>query len=157
MTESRPMRRAEEIVSGWAERLAGSLEPRRQLLRCDADPDAWVDFEPQALELLVDLGRVVSGAALDESELFLAVTRPARRLSRVGEVEIVLRWQWADTGAGAPNVVPLRPVADDEDPMTGMPVLRALLERFSDYGWHGEAETLPRTQECRIRLVPKPR
>lgn len=138
MTATDAVRRPEVVVEALRAAVAPMLAERTQHLRTDVDPEAWIEAPPAFLGALADLVRAAGQTAPPESELFLSVVRPGTRLTRVGDAELVLRWQVEAPARRARDgvVVPLRPVSPGAAGVAESPAIAALSTRLTVIGWH---------------------
>ena len=143
---------APRVIEDVADRVREDMAARDQILRLDADPDAWLAIADDVREGLVELTRLASGSAPPGCELLLSAARPARRVAAAGEGRLVLRWQWAFPESPGPdgdrdNVVRLHPPPSSPAAFLGQGTVRALFERFEAEGFVVDVEVLAEGQE----------
>ena len=146
---------APRLVQDVAARVAGVLAARAQVLRLDADPDAWLSVDAGGRERLADLVRLASASAPEGCELPLSAARPADRVAAAGAGRVVLRWQWAAPRAQEAdhaNVVPLRASPASPDAFLATHAVQGLVDGFAAGGFALAFEVLAGAAEIRATV-----
>ncbi|MBB83013.1 MAG: hypothetical protein CL931_04290 [Deltaproteobacteria bacterium] len=146
---------APRLVQDVAARVGDDLAARAQVLRLDADPDAWLSVDAGGRDRLAELVRLASASAPEGCELLLSAARPADRVAAAGAGRLVLRWQWAaprPPEADHANVVPLRPPPDSPDAFLATHAVQGLVGEFAAGGFVLAFEVLAGDAEIRATV-----
>jgi len=143
-------RAIEATVLDARERHVGS----GKILRAEIDPSLVLDDVALTLDALARLVDFAFASAPSESEIDLAVTRPAHALVRVGAVRLSLRWQVradsrGDTDAG--KVVSIRPGIQDAHSLQQSSTAREIEALFELMNWRVAFEAVAATGEIWAR------
>jgi len=123
-------------------------------LRAEIDPSLVLDDVARTLDALAHLVDFAFASAPPESELDLAVARPAHRLVRVGAVRLSLRWQVrADSrgDADAGKVVSIRAGVQGAYSLQQSSAAREIEALFEAMSWRVSFEAVAATGEIWAR------
>ena len=143
-------RAIETIVFAARERHAAS----GKTLRAEIDPSLVFDDVARTLDALTRLVDFAFASAPSESEIDLAVTRPAHHLVRVGAVRLSLRWQVRADSRGdtdAEKVVSIRPGIQDVYSLQRSSPAREIEALFEVMSWRVTFEAVAVTGEIWAR------